>query len=78
MPRSASSCWATALCTPSSRSLFLTSNALRLAAGYIGPRRSLDLRLTRLWQDFTAALGLVALAVVLILPILAPISEARP
>jgi cytochrome c oxidase subunit I+III len=58
--------------------LFLTSNALRLAAGYIGPRRSLDLRLTRLWQDFAAALGLVALAVVLILPILAPISEARP
>ncbi len=58
--------------------LFLLSNALRLRAGYFGPRRTLDLRLTRLWQDYTAVTGLIALAIALVLPELAAISEARP
>jgi cytochrome c oxidase subunit I+III len=48
--------------------LFLTSTALRLRSGHIAPRRSLDLRLTRLWLDYTLATGLAAIGIVLILP----------
>ena len=58
--------------------LFLTSNGLRLRAGYLSPRRNLDLRLTRLWQDYTATTGLIALAIALALPELAALAGARP
>lgn len=51
--------------------LFVISNVLRLRSGHIGPRRDHDLRLTRAWQDFTAASGMSALGFVLILPHLA-------
>ena len=37
--------------------LFLLSNFLRLAAGRISQRRTLDLRLSRLWLDYTAVAG---------------------
>jgi len=50
--------------------LFLVSNAQRLATGYITPRRSMDLRLTRMWQDYTAATGVLSLVLVLVLPLL--------
>ncbi|HEV7456824.1 MAG TPA: cytochrome c oxidase subunit I [Roseococcus sp.] len=50
--------------------LFVISNAQRWAGGYISPRRLLDLRLTRLWQDYVAGAGLVALAVAMGLPAL--------
>ncbi|MBB3898533.1 cytochrome c oxidase subunit I [Roseococcus suduntuyensis] len=50
--------------------LFVISNAQRWAGGYISPRRILDLRLTRLWQDYVAGAGLVALAVAMGLPAL--------
>lgn len=50
--------------------LFVISNAQRWAGGYISPRRMLDLRLTRLWQDYVAAAGLVSLAVAMGLPAL--------
>ena len=33
----------------------------RCQAGYVSPRRSLDIRLGRMWSDYTAASGLVAL-----------------
>jgi cytochrome c oxidase subunit I+III len=55
--------------------LFLLSNSLRLGAGFIAPRRLNDLRLTRLWLDYTAFTGAVALGLVLALPALA---AARP
>jgi cytochrome c oxidase subunit I+III len=58
--------------------LFFLSNLLRLRAGYLSPRRTLDLRLSRAWQDYTALTGVVALAFVLLLPALASLSEARP
>lgn len=58
--------------------LFLLSNLLRLAAGSISPRRTLDLRLTRLWLDYTGATGLVALSLVLALPVLVAMLGARP
>jgi cytochrome c oxidase subunit I+III len=58
--------------------LFLLSNLLRLAAGRISPRRTLDLRLARLWLDYTAATGLVALGLVLALPALVAMLQARP
>ena len=48
--------------------LFLISNFLRLAAGFISPRRLTDLRLTRLWLDYTASTGAIALGLVLALP----------
>jgi len=50
--------------------LFVLSNAQRWRLGYIAPRRLLDLRLTRLWQDYVAGAGLVALAVAVGLPAL--------
>jgi cytochrome c oxidase subunit I+III len=50
--------------------LFLLSNLLRLGAGLVSSRRSLDLRLTRLWFDYTLVTGVVALGLVLALPAL--------
>ena len=53
--------------------LFLASNLLRLRGGFVSPRRVLDLRLTRLWLDYTTVTGAIALALVLALPALATI-----
>src|SRR5690606_16238619 len=58
--------------------LFLISNYLRLAAGYLSPRRSTDLRMTRLWLDYTLATGIIAIGLVLSLPALVAMLEARP
>jgi cytochrome c oxidase subunit I+III len=58
--------------------LFLISNLLRLGAGLISPRRSLDLRLTRLWLDYTVMTGAIALGLVLLLPALVAVLGARP
>ena len=58
--------------------LFLVSNLLRLGAGLISPRRSLDLRLTRLWLDYTVMTGTIALGLVLALPALVAMLGARP
>jgi cytochrome c oxidase subunit I+III len=58
--------------------LFLLSNLLRLAAGFVSPRRVIDLRLTRLWLDYTAVTAAIALGLVLALPALAGMLEARP
>jgi cytochrome c oxidase subunit I+III len=58
--------------------LFLLSNLLRLRAGFVSPRRSLDLCLTRLWLDYTVATGAIALGLVLALPLLVAMLGARP
>jgi cytochrome c oxidase subunit I+III len=58
--------------------LFLISNFLRLGAGFIAPRRLLDLRLTRQWLDYTLVTGVIALALVLALPTLVTMLGARP
>jgi cytochrome c oxidase subunit I+III len=58
--------------------LFLVSNLLRLGAGFISLRRLLDLRLTRLWLDYTVMTGTIALGLVLALPALVAMLEARP
>jgi len=58
--------------------LFLISNAMRLRAGRLSPRRLLDLRLTRLWVDYTAVTGAIALGLVLALPSLVVILTRRP
>jgi cytochrome c oxidase subunit I+III len=58
--------------------LFLLSNLLRLTAGFISTRRMLDVRLTRLWLDYTALTGAVALGLVLALPALVAVLEVRP
>jgi len=57
--------------------LFLVSNFLRLGGGFIAPRRLLDLRLTRLWLDYTLVTGVIAMALVLALPALVTMG-ARP
>ena len=58
--------------------LFLVSNFLRLGAGFIAPRRVLDLRLTRLWLDYTLVTGVIAMGLVLALPALVTMLGARP
>jgi cytochrome c oxidase subunit I+III len=58
--------------------LFLISNAMRLRAGLISSRRHLDLRLTRLWVDYTAVTGIIAVGLVLALPSLVAILTVRP
>ena len=58
--------------------LFLLSNLLRLAAGFVSPRRLMDLRLTRLWLDYTVVTGVIALGLVLALPTLVGILGMRP
>jgi cytochrome c oxidase subunit I+III len=58
--------------------LFLLSNLLRLRGGFVSPRRVRDLRLTRLWLDYTTVTGAIALALVLALPALVNMLGARP
>jgi cytochrome c oxidase subunit I+III len=58
--------------------LFLLSNLLRHGAGRISVRRSLDLRLTRLWLDYTALTAAIALGLVLALPLLVGMLGGRP
>jgi cytochrome c oxidase subunit I+III len=58
--------------------LFLFSNFQRIRNGYISQRRCTDLRLTRLWLDYTLATGVIALALVLALPALVTVLGARP
>ena len=58
--------------------LFLISNILRLGAGFISPRRVLDLRLTRLWLDYTLVTGVIAMGLVLALPALVTVLGGRP
>jgi cytochrome c oxidase subunit I+III len=58
--------------------LFLLSNLLRRGAGRISARRSMDLRLARVWLDYTAFTAATALGLVLALPSLAGLLGARP
>jgi cytochrome c oxidase subunit I+III len=58
--------------------LFLVSNLLRLGGGFVSARRLLDLRLTRLWLDYTMVTGVIALVLVLALPSLVTMLGARP
>jgi cytochrome c oxidase subunit I+III len=50
--------------------LFLLSNLMRLAAGFVSPRRHIDFRLTRLWIDYTALTSGLAIGLVLDYPTL--------
>jgi cytochrome c oxidase subunit I+III len=58
--------------------LFLLSNVMRLVAGFISPRRVVDLRLTRLWLDYTAVTGAIAVGLALALPAMVGILGMRP
>ena len=58
--------------------LFLVSNLLRLGAGFIAPRRIVDLRLTRLWLDYTLVTEVIAIGLVLALPALVMMLGGRP
>lgn len=50
--------------------LFLLTTTLRLASGHASASRAIDLRLTRLWLDYTAITGAIAIGLVLALPAL--------
>jgi cytochrome c oxidase subunit I+III len=58
--------------------LFLISNFQRVRSGYISRLRCTDLRLTRLWIDYTLVTGVIALGLVLALPSLVTVLGARP
>jgi cytochrome c oxidase subunit I+III len=58
--------------------LFLLSNFMRMNAGYISQKRFTDLRLTRLWIDYTAVTAIIAVGLVLVLPALVGMLGARP
>lgn len=57
---------------------FLLSNILRLGAGFVSTRRVLDMRLTRLWLDYTLVTGMIAIGLVLALPALVTMVGERP
>jgi len=57
---------------------FLLSNVLRIGAGRISSIRIVDLRLTRLWLDYSAVTGAIAIGLVLALPSLVAMLGARP
>ena len=58
--------------------IFLVSNFLRVRAGFVSPRRIVDMRLTRLWLDYTLGTGAIALGLVLVLPSLVAVLGMRP
>ena len=58
--------------------LFILSNLLRFGAGFISSRRLTDLRLSRLWLDYTTVTAIIALGLVLALPGLVAMLGARP
>ncbi|TCM13027.1 cytochrome c oxidase subunit I+III [Novosphingobium sp. PhB165] len=57
--------------------LFLLSNILRLTFGLVSARRHIDFRLTRLWSDYTAITGALAIGLVLALPALVDLLGMR-
>ena len=57
---------------------FLLSNVLRIGAGRVSSIRIVDLRLTRLWLDYSAVTGAIAIGLVLALPSLVAMLGARP
>jgi cytochrome c oxidase subunit I+III len=58
--------------------LFLLSNLLRITAGFVSQIRHTDLRLTRLWIDYTLVNGIIAVGLVSALPALVGMLGARP
>ena len=58
--------------------LFLLVAALRIASGRASARRAIDLRLARLWLDYTAITGALAIGLVLALPALVGMLGMRP
>ncbi|SFN46538.1 cytochrome c oxidase subunit I [Variovorax sp. OV329] len=58
--------------------LFLASNFQRVRNGYISRRRFTDLRLTRLWLDYTLVTAVIAVGLVLSLPALVGVLGVRP
>ena len=65
-------------CTPASA--FFSSSAISCVSAPASsrPGGSLDLRLTRLWLDYTLMTGVIALGLVLALPALVAMLGARP
>jgi cytochrome c oxidase subunit I+III len=58
--------------------LFLLSNLMRITAGFVSQKRHTDLRLTRLWIDYTLVTGIIAVGLVSALPALVDVLGVRP
>jgi cytochrome c oxidase subunit I+III len=50
--------------------IFASFGAWRQHAGYVSARRTLDLRIGKLWHDYTALSVLAGVGLVLLLPLL--------
>jgi cytochrome c oxidase subunit I+III len=58
--------------------LFLLSTGLRRARGFISVLRRTDLRLNRLWLDYTILTGIIAVGIVAAMPVLIGTLDAKP
>ncbi|MEO3997152.1 cytochrome c oxidase subunit I [Mesorhizobium sp. CAU 1732] len=58
--------------------IFAVYGLWRLKAGYLSARRSLDLRIGKLWHDYTAIVGIIALVGTSLMAILAGVPEIQP
>ena len=57
--------------------LFIVSNYTRSVGGFLSPRRLLDLRLTKLWIDYTTLTGAIAIGLASALPVLVGVLRMR-
>jgi cytochrome c oxidase subunit I+III len=57
--------------------LFVLSNLMRINAGFVSQMRHTDLRLTRLWIDYTLVTGIIAVGLVSALPALVGVLGVR-
>ncbi|WP_421950158.1 cytochrome c oxidase subunit I [Pelagibacterium sp.] len=58
--------------------MFGLNALLKARNGYISPRRNLSLRLSRLWHDYAASTGTIAMALVLLMPsLIGMLAEVR-
>ena len=58
--------------------IFVLHALLRHRGGFLSARRSLDLRIGKIWHDYTAVTGLIALVATMLMAFLAGTVEARP
>ena len=53
--------------------VFALYGAWRIMNGFVSARRSLDLRIGKLWHDYTALTGVVGIALILVMPLIVAI-----
>ncbi len=58
--------------------VFALYGVWRIAQGFVSARRSLDLRIGKLWHDYTALTTIIGIALVLIMPLMVGIQGGAP